>query len=119
MLKTNGREGGCNVDEAHHDYSNGKEFDSCNLFHLLNYKTTWIKIAIETAIGGGELQDAIVRVGHTTGIVLLVAITPNHLLALGIRQYLHRTAQHHALETLSIAEIDRGLGVSLVLSHTY
>ena len=31
--------------------------------HLLNYKTAWIKIAIETTIGGGEFEYAIVRVG--------------------------------------------------------
>ena len=49
------------------------------LHHLLNYKTAGIKIAIETTIGGGKLQNAVVRVGYTTGIVLLVAITPNHL----------------------------------------
>ena len=86
---------------------------------LFNHKTAGIEIAVETAVGGGELQDAIVRVGYTTGIVLLIAIAPDHLLALGIRQYLHCTTQHHTLETFSIAEIDRGLGVSLVLSHTY
>ena len=94
--------------------------DKCFIVHhLLNYKTTWIEIAIETAIGGGELQHAVVGIGNAARIVLLVAITPNHLLTLGIRQYLHRTTQHHAFETFGIAEIDRGLGVSLVLSHTY
>ena len=60
-----------------------------SVHHLLNHKTTWIEITIETTIGGGELQNAVVRVGYTTGIVLLVAIAPNHLLALSIRQYLH------------------------------
>ena len=55
--------------------------DKCFIVHyLLNYKTTGIEITIETTIGGGELQDAVVRVGYTTGIVLLVAIAPDHLL---------------------------------------
>ena len=46
--------------------------------YLFNYKTTWIKITIETAIGGGELQHAVVGIGHAAGVVLLVAIAPNH-----------------------------------------
>ena len=92
--------------------------DKCFVVHhLLNYKTTWIEIAIESAIGGGELQDAVVRVCYTTGIVLLVTIVPNHLLTLGIRQHLHRATQHHTFETFSITEIDRGLGVNIVVSH--
>ena len=94
--------------------------DKCFIVHyLLNYKTTGIEITIETTIGGGELQNAVVGVSHATWVVLLVAITPNHLLTLGIRQYLHSTTQHHTFETFGIAEINRGLGVSLVLSHTY
>ena len=48
--------------------------------HLLNYKTTWIKIAIESTIGGGELQDAVIRVGDAAGVVLLITIAPDHLL---------------------------------------
>ena len=77
--------------------------DKCFIVHhLLNYKTTWIKIAIETTIGGGELQNTIVRVGDATWIVLLIAVAPNHLLRGSIRQYLHRTAQHHTFETLGI-----------------
>ena len=93
--------------------------DKCFIvLHLLNHKTTWIEITVEAAVSGGELQDAVVRVGNATWVVLLVAIAPNHLLALGIRQYLHRAAQHHTLEALGIAEIDRGLGVGLIVSHT-
>ena len=88
-------------------------------FILFNHETTWIEIAIETAVGGGELQDAVVRVGHTAGIVLCVAIVPDHLFRGCIRQYLHRAPQHHSLEAFGIAEIDAGLGVGLVLSHTY
>ena len=72
-----------------------------------NHKTARIKIAIETTIGGGELQDAVVRVGDATRVVLLIAFVPDHLLALGIRQYLHRTTQHHTFETFSVTEIDR------------
>ena len=73
---------------------------------LLNHETTRIEIAVEATIGGGELQHAVVGVGYTTGIVLLVAIVPDHLFRGGIRQYLHRTPQHHALEAFRIAEID-------------
>ena len=47
---------------------------------LFNHKTTWIKIAIEAAVSGGELQNAVVRIGDTAGIVLLVALVPNHFL---------------------------------------
>ena len=35
---------------------------------LLNNKATWIKIAIEATIGGGELQHAVVRVGYTARV---------------------------------------------------
>ena len=84
-----------------------------------NNKTTWIKIAVETAIGSSELQDTVVRIGDTAGVVLLVAVAPDHLLLGSIRQHLHCAAQHHALETFCIAEIDAGLGVGLVVSHTY
>ena len=87
--------------------------------HLLNYKTTWIEIAIETAVGGGELQDAVVGVCHAAWVVLRISIPPNHLFALGIGQHLHRAPQHHSLETFGIAEIDAGLGVGLVVGHTY
>ena len=86
---------------------------------LLNYETTWIEIAVETTVDGGELQHAIVRVCDAAGIVLCVAIAPDHLFRGGIRQYLHRTSEHHALEALGIAEIDACLGIGLVLSHTY
>ena len=63
---------------------------SCFIF-LFNHEATWIEITVETAIGGGELQHAVVRVGNTTGIVLLVAIVPDHLFRGGVCQYLHRT----------------------------
>ena len=85
---------------------------------LLNYKTTWIKIAIETTIGGGEFKNAIVGVGYARRVVLLVALAPNHLLALGVCQHLHRATQHHALETLGIAEVDAGLGIGLIVGYT-
>ena len=85
---------------------------------LLNNKATWIKIAIEAAIGGGELQNAIVGIGYAPRVVLLVALAPNHLLALGIGQHLHRATKHHALETLGIAEIDAGLGIGLIVRYT-
>ena len=84
----------------------------------LQDKTPRIEITIETAIGGGELQDAIVGVGDVAGIVLDVAVAPNHLLAFGIGQHLHRAAQHHAYEAFCIAEIDTRLGVGLVVGHT-
>ena len=87
--------------------------------HLLNYKTTWIEIAIETAVGGGELQDAVVGVGDAARVILLVAIVPDHFFRGSIHQHLHRAPQHHSLEAFGIAEIDAGLGVGLVLSHTY
>ena len=45
---------------------------------LLNYETTWIKIAVETAIGGYELQHAVVGIGNAARIVLCVAIAPDH-----------------------------------------
>ena len=41
--------------------------DKCFIVHhLLNHKTAWIEITIETAVGGGELQNAVVRVGYTS-----------------------------------------------------
>ena len=86
--------------------------------HILKNKTTWIKIAIEAAIGGGELQNAIVGIGYTAWVILLVALAPDHLLAPGIRQHLHCATKHHTLKTLGIAEIDAGLGIGLVVSHT-
>ena len=55
--------------------------DKCFIIHhLLNHKTTWIEITIETTIGGGEFEYAVVRVGHAAGVVLLIAIAPDHLL---------------------------------------
>ena len=89
------------------------------LFHHSTNETAGIKIAVETSAGGGELQDAVVRVGHTARVVLLITLAPDHLFRGGIRQYLHRTSEHHALEAFGIAEINAGLGISLVLSHTY
>ena len=86
---------------------------------LLNYETTWIKIAVETAVGGGELQDAVVGIGNAAKIVLCVAIAPDHFFRGGIRQHLHRTSGHHALEAFGIAEIDACLGIGLVLSYAY
>ena len=86
---------------------------------FLNDETTWIEIAIETAVGGGELQDAVVGICHAAWVVLRVSITLNHLFALGIRQHLHLAAQHHSLETFGIAEIDAGLGIGFVVGHTY
>ena len=35
LIGYHGREGGCNVDEAHYNNSNGKEFDSYNLVHVI------------------------------------------------------------------------------------
>ena len=94
--------------------------DKCFIaHHLLNYKTTGIEIAIESAVGGGKFEYAIVRVGYTAGVVLLVAVAPDHLLRSRVSQHLHCATQHHTFETFGIAEIDAGLGVSLVLSHTY
>ena len=58
---------------------------------LLNYETTWIEIAVETAIGGGKLQHAVVGIGNAARIVLCVAIVPDHLVRGGVCQYLHRT----------------------------
>ena len=85
---------------------------------LLNEETAGIEVAVETAVGGGELQYAVIRVGHAARIIFCVTLAPNHLLALGVCQYLHRATQHHALETLGIAEIDAGLGIGLVVGHT-
>ena len=73
---------------------------------LLNHETTRIEIAVEATIDGGELQHAVVGIGHAAWVILRVSITPNHLFRGGIRQYLHRTPQHHALEAFGIAEID-------------
>ena len=84
---------------------------------LLNNKATWIKIAIEAAIGGGELQNAIVGIGYAPRVVLLVALAPNHLLALGICQDFHCATKHHTLETLGIAEIDASLWIGFVVGH--
>ena len=86
---------------------------------LLNHETTRIEIAVEATIDGGKFQHAVVGVGYTTGIVLLVAIVPDHLFRGGIRQYLHRASEHYTLEAFGIAEIDACLGIGLVLSHTY
>jgi len=52
---------------------------SCFIF-LFNHETTWIEIAVETTVDGGELQHAVVGIGYTARIVLLVAIAPDHLL---------------------------------------
>ena len=68
---------------------------------LLNYETSWIEITVETAVGGGELQHAVVRVSDTSRVVLLVAIVPDHFFRSGISQYLHRTSEHHALKPLA------------------
>lgn len=38
LIGYHGREGGCNVDEAHHDNTNGKEFDSYNLVHVILFR---------------------------------------------------------------------------------
>ena len=51
-----------------------------SITHILKNKTTWIKIAVETTVNGSELQNAIVRIGYTRRVVLLVSLTPNHLL---------------------------------------
>lgn len=93
--------------------------DKCLAAHcLLNHKTTGIEITVETAIGGGELQDAVVRVGDAARVVLLVAVAPDLLFRGSVRQYFHRTAQHHALEALSVTEIDTGFGVGLIVDYT-
>ena len=86
---------------------------------LFNDETPWIKVAVETAIDGGELQHAIVRVAHTAGVVLLIALVPDHFFRSGISQHLHRTSKHHAFKPFGIAKIDASLRVNLVLSHTY
>ena len=75
---------------------------------LLNHEATWIEIAIETAVSCGEPQHTIVGIGDAAGIVLLIAIVPDHLFRGVIRQYLHRAPKHHALEAFGIAEIDAG-----------
>ncbi len=73
------------------------------LSHIcLKNKATWIEITVETAIGGGELQNAIVGVGYAARIILLVSLAPNHLFARSICQNLHRSAKHHTLETVGI-----------------
>ena len=60
---------------------NGPEFISeKSVGHLINHKTSRIEIAVEAAVGGGELQDAVVRVGDTAGIVFRVTVAPDHLL---------------------------------------
>ena len=84
----------------------------CSSF--LNYETTWIEIAIETAVGGGELQDAVVGVCHAAWVVLRISIPPNHLFALGVSQHLHRASQQHTFEAFGIAEIDAGLRIGLL-----
>ena len=48
------------------------------ILKLFNDETPWIKVAVEAAIGGGELQHAVVRVAHTAGVVLLIALVPDH-----------------------------------------
>ena len=75
--------------------------DKCFRLHTLKDKTTWIKVAVETAIEGGELQHAVVGIGYARRIVLLVALTPNHLLALSVCQHLHCATKHHTLETFA------------------
>ena len=95
--------------------------DDCRGFasESVNQKTAGIKIAVEAAIDRCELQNAVVWISYPAGIVLCVTLAPNHFFRSGIRQYLHRASEHHALETFGIAEIDACLGISLVLSHTY
>ena len=85
---------------------------------LFNHETTWIKVAVETAIGGGELQDAVIRIGHTARIILCIALTPNYLLALGICQDFHCATKHHTFKPFYIAEVDAGLGIRFVVGHT-
>ena len=38
LLLLNRIKGGCNVNEAHHDKSNGKEFDRYNLVHVILFR---------------------------------------------------------------------------------
>ena len=64
---------------------------SCFIF-LFNHEATWIEITVETAIGGGELQHAVIGIGNAARIVLLVAIVPDHFFRGGIRQHLHRAS---------------------------
>ena len=84
---------------------------------LFYHKTSGIEIAVEAAVGGGELEHTVVGVGDAAGVILLVTVTPDHLLRSGVRQHLHRASQHHPLEAIGIAEVDAGLGIRLVVSH--
>ena len=84
---------------------------------LFDYKTAGIEIAVETAVGGSELEDTVVGIGDAAGIVFHVTVAPYHLLALGIGQHLHCTAQHNALKALGVAEVDAGLGIRLVMGY--
>ena len=84
---------------------------------LFNHKTSWIEITVKTAVCGGEFEDTIVGVGDATGVILLVTVSPNHLLRGSVHQHLHRSSQHHTLEAVCITEVNTGFWVGFVMGY--
>ena len=85
---------------------------------LLYDETTGIEVTVEAALCGRELQNTIVGVGDSTGIVLCISLTPYHILALLVGQNLHGTFQHYGTEVILVTQIDGSFRVCPVMSHT-
>ena len=75
---------------------------SLSLYH----KAAGIEIAVEPSLCGSELQDAVVGGGHSSWIILSVALTPYHVLTVLVGQHLHCALEHYGTEILLVTEID-------------
>ena len=74
---------------------------------------------IEPAILGGELEDAVVGIGHALFVIKLVTNSPDHLLRSAIRQDGHRPPQHDTPIEPLVEEVDASLGVGGKLSDSH